>query len=133
MRPSRPVQPNQIDLLADAPANALLFSALCEQIKPDSPLFGPIRKDHGLVTLQIVINGVELPNPLTALEKVAKAWGEQSEAEVGRRALEMVTEAGLTGVHEAFEKTRRTMEEARRELKRVLVEKAGAQFYGDDD
>ncbi len=122
-----------IDLLTSDAVSIVLLNAISEQVPPDSAAFGAIGATHGKVTIQLFLNGVEIPDPVGALTKVINGELARIDEHASTKAIQMIGDAGLDGIAEALDKTRRTMEDARFELKKTLREKAGAVFYDDED
>lgn len=122
---------NTVNLLDSTALSIILLNAISEQVPLDSPEFDSIKASQGKVTIQLLVNGVSIPDPIKALTNVINQEWKRIDEAAGQRALEMISNAGLNGIHEAMEKTRRTMEQAESELKTAL-RKVGAEFYDSE-
>ncbi len=114
-----------------------LMNLVCQQVPHAGPEWDRIcntrdPKTPGVVTVELLINGVSIPDPIKGLTALVAEIEADIERLASARALQMVSKAGLEGIEEAMRKVRETMEQADWALRDALRKKAGATFYDDD-
>jgi len=100
-------------------AENFLMHLVTQGIPHTDPRFQAFVKTAGDVEVKILLNGVEIPNPIEGLESFMKRVEDTVDEEAGKKALELVSAAG-------FDKLGETLEQAdwqiRERLKEVGVE-----------
>lgn len=122
------MKPHTLSLVDRSNLGICLMNIVSAQFKPDSPEFAALARNGGVVEVRLTLNGVEVADPVGALNEVIAKHSEEFDRVSAEKALAMVSEAGLSKVTESLERLRDTVDEAADDLRRTLREKAGARF-----
>jgi len=101
-------------------AEHFLMHLVTQGIPHTDPRFQAFVKTGGEVEVKILLNGVEIPNPIEGLESFMVRVEETVDREAGKKALELVSAAGL-------DKLRQTLEDVDWKIRERLKE-AGVQL-----
>lgn len=84
-------------------AESFLMHLVTQGIPHTDPRFQAFVKTAGEVEVKILLNGVEIPNPIEGLESFMGRVQDTVDAEAGKKALELVSAAGLDKLRETLE------------------------------
>lgn len=105
-------------------AENFLMHLVTQGIPHTDPRFQAFVKTAGEVEVKILLNGVEIPNPIEGLESFMERVQDTVDSEAGKKALELVSAAGL-------DKLRDTLELADWQIRQRLKE-AGVKLPEED-
>lgn len=109
-----------LDLTGSSYSEHFLMHLLTVGVPHTDPRFQVVAKDSGRVEVKILLNGVEMVDPIGGLETFMERVVEHFDRKASEKALELVSAAGL-------DKLRETIESADFQIREKLIQ-AGAVF-----